>query len=317
MDYEEQLRTLQARFFSTIRDKYFGDEKLALQVADITDVTRSTAYKKMRCESPLSSRDYMLLAQHFGISLDALILPAETDFLVRRQNYIRSERDLITYLTRTAEELRRLSSVPHDFYYAARDLPVFLFFQNETLMRFKIALWLSELSDNDKEFKNYYHIISRELAEACKVFSDSYHTLKRFEIWSPDTMKNLANQINYYEELGLLSANEASEIRRSVVELLDYVCNEMKQHEGDANSSWSIYEVDYLLMSNNGLVITPKKTVAYISYSGINYLRVEQYDFCKDLEVSFLKQKANATSLVASRKSRVLFFQKLKACFDI
>ncbi len=315
MNYEEKLKTLQARFFSTIKEKYFGDEKLALQVADITDITRSTAYKKIRCESPLSSRDYMVLAQHFGISLDALILPEETDFLVRRQNYIRSEKDLINYLTNTAEELRRLSSVPHDFYYAARDLPVFLFFRNETVMRFKVALWLTELSDSDEDFKNFYHIISRELLDACKTFSDGYRMLKRHEIWSPDTMNNFANQINYYEEIGQLSSSDANDIRHATAELLDDVCNEMKQHENDSSSSWHIYEVDYLLMSNNGLVITPRKNVAYISYSGINYLRVDQHDFCKDLEVSFLQQKANATSLVASRKSRVLFFQQLKEKF--
>lgn len=315
MNEDEQLKTIQARFFSTIRDKNFEDERFACQITDIIGVSRSTAYKKIRCESPLSPKDYMQLAQHFGISLDALILPVETDFLVRRQNFIKTENHLVRYLVNTAEELRRLSSVPHDFYYAARDLPVFLFFRNETLMRFKVALWLSELSDDSMDFYSYYNFISRELLDACKVFSDGYKALKRREIWSLSTMDNIANQIDYYEQLGQLKTHEAAEIRAAVVELLEDVFNEMKQSESD-KSAWFIYELDYLLMSNNGLVITPRKTVAYISYSGINYLRVEQYQFCKDLELSFQKQIANATSLVASRKSRVLFFQKLKARFE-
>lgn len=313
MNENEKLRTIQAKFFSVLRNKNFGEERLAIQIADVTGVTQSTAYKKIRCDSPLTAREYMLLAHHFGVSLDALVLPSETDFLVRRPNYIRSEKHIIDYLNHTSKELLRLSSVPHDFYYAARDLPVFLFFSSEPLIRFKIAVWLSELTKG-KDFSHFYSFISKELLSACKSFYNGYKALNRCEIWSPSTMDNLANQIKYYNEIGQLKDIEVKALNEEVVKLLDFVSANMKQSDED-RKSWEIYEADFLMMASNGLVVTPKKSVAYISYASINYLRVEQDEFCKDLEASFIKQKANATSLVASRKNRVLFFNHLKSRF--
>ncbi len=314
MGENEKLRTIQAKFFSVLRNKNFGEERLATQVADLTGVSQSTAYKKIRCDSPLTAREYMMLSSHFGVSLDALVLPSDTDFLVRRPNYIRSEKHIIEYLSATANELKRLSSVPHDFYYSARDLPVFLFFTSEPLIRFKIAVWLSELSEG-KDFSHYYGIISRDLLTACKSFYNGYKALNRTEIWSQNTMDNLAHQIKYYNEIGQLKDREVNELNTEIIKLLDFVMLNMKQSEEDGKP-WEIYEADFLMMASNGLVLTPKKSVAYISYAGINYLRVEQNEFCKDLESSFIKQKANATSLVASRKSRVLFFNQLKQRFQ-
>lgn len=314
MDENEKLRTIQAKFFSVLRNKNFGEERLATHVADVTGVSQSTAYKKIRCDSPLTAKEYMLLSKYFGVSLDALVLPSETDFLVRRPNYIRTEQHIIDYLTNTAEELGRLSSIPHDFYYAARDLPVFLFFTSEPLIRFKIAVWLSELTQG-KDFSHFYGFVSRELMAACKSFYNGYKALNRTEIWSQNTMDNLAHQIKYYSEIGQLNPSDVKELNDEIVKLLDFVSTNMRQYDED-RKSWEIYEADFLMMASNGLVVTPKKSVAYISYAGINYLRVEQDEFCKDLEASFIKQKANATSLVASRKSRVLFFNQLKSRFQ-
>jgi hypothetical protein len=310
----KDLLEIQEKFFNKIRKKNFGDNNLGEQVAEILDVSKSNAYKKISGKTLLSTRDYMALAGHFGISLDSLILSPTTDFMVHRQLFITDMDSLLLYLKNTAMELRRLASVPHEFYYSARDLPVFLFFGDPVLVRFKISVWLSELTEG-RNFDSFYNFIPAEIFEACTEFHNGYRALNRMEIWSHSTLDNLANQINFYETIGHLPSEEAQNIRKAVVRLMDNISNQMKQSEDD-KTAWRIYEVDFLMMSSNGMVITPNQTVSYVSYAGINYLRIEEEVFCMDLKHWFFKQIANSTSLVASKKNRILFFKRLKSQFE-
>lgn len=311
---ENKLLEIQKIFFDQIKAKHFENNKLGNEVSDILEISKSAAYKKIRCETILTSKDYMLLASAFGVSLDQLVMNPETDFMVRRPNFVRDTDDLLNYLQLTVNELNRLASVPHEFFYAARDLPVFLFFSDPSLIRFKIAVWLSELQPG-KSFSHYYRFVPDEIFRACKEFYNSYNRLNRCEIWSLNTLTNLSRQIEYYSMLGQLSNAEVSEINQSVVQLMDRVSVEMKQFEHDT-TPWRIYEVDFLMMGSNGLVTTPVKNVAYVSYAGINYLRIDENIFCQDLQNWFMKQISNSTSLVASKKSRILFFQRLKKPFE-
>ncbi len=311
---ENKLLEIQRVFFDHIKAKRFESNNLGSEVSDILDISKSAAYKKIRCETTLTSRDYMLLASAFGVSLDQLVMNPETDFMVRRPNFIRDIDDLLNYLNLTVEELNRLASVPHEFFYAARDLPVFLFFSDPTLIRFKIAVWLSELLPG-KTFSHYFNFIPDEIFRACGEFYKSYNRLNRCEIWSLNTLTNLSRQIEYYQTLGQLTDSDATDINQSVIRLMDRVCSEMKQFEHDTKA-WRIYEVDFLMMASNGLVTTPVKNVAYVSYAGINYLRIDENNFCQDLQNWFMKQISNSTSLVASKKSRILFFQRLKKPFE-
>lgn len=310
---DDRLLEIQGTFFYLIKEKNFGNLKLADQVATILDITLSSAYKKIRCETVLTSRDYMLLAAAFGVSLDSLVMDRETDFLVRRPHFITDIDGLKKYLVDTANELERLSNVPHEFYYAARDLPVFLFFSDPVLIRFKIAVWLSEL-DSDKPFSYYYRFLPSDIMDACNKFYQGYKRLNRWEIWSMQTLVNLYKQIEYYETIGQLSAADCSEISQSVIRLMDNISDEMSANT-ESGYAWRIYEVDFLMMASNGLVLTPFRNVAYISYAGINYLRIDENHFCHDLQHWFKKQIANSTALLDSKKAKVLFFQRLKKPF--
>ncbi|MCC5916005.1 MAG: hypothetical protein JJU02_01625 [Cryomorphaceae bacterium] len=310
---EEVLRQIQHKFFEVIQKKNFGNINLGDQVSEILDVTKSTAYKKIRCQTLLSADDYRRLAASFGVSLDSLVLPPQTDFMVRRPLFIQNEESLMMYLLGTAKELGRMATVEHEFLYCARDLPVFLFFSNPVLIRFKIAVWLSEFK-NGLPFSKHFGFISKEVFDACKEFNKAYQLLNRKEIWSLNTLDNLRSQILYYETLGELSPQDADEVRNAVIHLMDEIPQNMKQSESD-DTKWSIYGVDFLMMGSNALVLTPAQTVAYIGYAGINYLRIDQETFCEDLLHWFNKEISNGTSLVGSRKERILFFQQLKEAF--
>lgn len=311
---DNKLLEIQRAFFEQIKAKCFESVNLGSEVADILDISKSAAYKKIRCETTLTSKDYMLLAAAFGVSLDRLVMNPETDFMVRRPNFIRDLDGLVNYLVITTQELNRLAAVPHEFFYAARDLPVFLFFSDPVLIRFKIAVWLSELQPG-KSFSHFFRFIPDEVFKACNAFYKSYYRLNRCEIWSSNTLTNLSRQIEYYYTLGQLTEEQVNEINASVIQLMDRVCNEMKQFEHDTKP-WRIYEVDFIMMSSSGVVTTPVRNVAYVSYAGINYLRIDETIFCQDLQNWFMKQISNSTSLVASKKSRVLFFQCLKKPFE-
>jgi len=291
-------------------------------VAEVLDVSNDSAYRRLRGETAVSLDEAVLLVKHFGLSLEELANTHSDAVLFGRSTFRDQPTDFEEYLAKTEQYLQRIveTKVKHGIY-AAKDIPIFHFFQIPEIAEFKLFFWLKTIRGGTTEGTRFdFNVIPADIVKRAKGVAKRYFQIPFSEIWNDDTFNTLVRQIDYFNEAGWM-ANKAV-----ATKLCDCMSDMMKliQQQASEGRRWfdgkpvhpdvpyEIYYNDLVVLDNAIYIGTDQFEMSMIGYNAMDYLYTFHQGFCKESQY-FLQRQIGKSMLLsgAAEKERNKFFNRI------
>ena len=275
-------REWQIAFFEYVRKKLDDPPGFSRKIAEVLGMGVPNVYKRLSGELRLRFDEMLLICQTYGISIDQWVGINQGSLVTFQfSGFIKDEADLMEYAQKTYYDLSRFANQEHRFYYAARDMPLFLYSLDESLLRFKLAIWLDGL-EGKRRRKSLDLRFDENVLQPFRELGKLYMDLNTTELWTARTVVNVLKQIEstYY------SKTIATSYLLEVIRGLEKVLNQIFKSAASGKKRFGtleLYETDYLMMTNGALLVTPGMKTAYTSYAGVNYFRTENPAFTEHL----------------------------------
>lgn len=307
----------QTSFVKQLKRNLPEHAKPADVIAEKLGISVASAYRKLGGQTPFSVEDISKLCSEYLISLDEAMYSDPNQVVIfKKTQEVANLDSLINYFHATLQQLEALRNIPEArLYYAARDLPLFFYFKNPSLAAFKVLVWLKD-SNNDILSKNEvfdFNKIPTEVLELGAKLHQVYNNMPTSEIWTTRTLANVLEQILYYYNSGLLNNEDALKVIEDVSDILDERELKARENKKQDNLRAELYSCDYLMMANGALAKVGPRRIAWVAFSGINFVHTANPRFCEDYEKAFM-QHANLGVLISgsAEKQRAEFFRKLR-----
>ena len=282
-------------------------------ISELLDVSRNTAYRKIRGEINLSVKEIEIICDTFKTDLNKAVYKDNPfDLYVKRPRAINSLSDLEKYLENMNRQLQELMQKPStELYYIARDLPQFHAFQQDELGSFKLAIWLRSFKVTD-ENQGTLPQIPRTIMELAKDLSQVYFSLPTTELWTANTIRSTVDQVMYYHSAGFINKQRAGRI----LDDLQWVLRSYKRRASRRDASpglvkGDLYACDFIMMNNGGLAYSKDKKTAFIGLSDIRFVQTDDAAICNQMHQT-IKGHLQMGQLISgsAEKEREDFFSK-------
>src|SRR5260221_12651987 len=137
--------SIQTSFLEQIKQRISANLSLADELAEALNLSRDSAYRRIRGETVLSLDEVKTLCNRYGISLDALLSPTSEMISFRHQAVDHSSFTFEHWLKSMLEKLEMIAAFPEkekEIVYYAKDMPVFYYFTMPELSAFKMFFWM-------------------------------------------------------------------------------------------------------------------------------------------------------------------------------
>ena len=320
----DTLLNIQQALFAQIKAKIPANLSFVHEVAELLGISYDSAYRRIRGEKDLSLEELFKLAVHFNISVDNLFNIKQQSVIFNYQPLKPGEFEIKNWLQVILKDIKGIhESKEKEIIYAAKDPPVFHYFQFPEIAAFKVFFWAKTLF----QFPEYEDLLFRLDDSDPEVLSIGNQILRTstkiptIEIWNEDTFYILFRQIEYYWVSGYFVKKDDL---YNLIEKMDlWVRHIQKQAQygykymyGDSpegiENSFMLYENEVVLNDNTIFVKIDSVPAVYLTYNVLNVLKTRDPAFCKNIE-TYLKgllTESNLISLTGS-KERNRFFNRL------
>jgi hypothetical protein len=312
----------QLLLFQTIKHKLPDNVAFANVIGDILNVSSDSVYRRLRGEKVLTLPEVEILCLHFNISLEALWGNTSDNIMFRQAlvnpDALDSFREKLNFIVEFLENI--VSTAGSELLYSSPDIPFYHYAQFPELILFRIYVWHQGVN-REKSIQFEEFLDTHKNAENLALFSRIAEASRRIymtEIWNPNTLTPLLNQLDYFHELCRFDKEETFiNLCSQTLELIEYIrkCTETKrQNYNGKESPFNLY-LSSLDFSND--VILVKKGGATISSSYvlnlITIINSENANLCEENE-KWLDNLLTKSLYMngAQEKDRVKFFSKLK-----
>lgn len=311
---------IQSVFFDRIRKNLPSSVSLVDELAEILNVSRDSAYRRMRGETVLSLDEVKKLSLHFRLSVDAIISSSSDGVaLFQYQSVDNDKFNFTAWLKAIYENLCLLKRFPGaELWYFAKDIPVFYYFNSPLLSSFKMFFWMSAVLRYEG-FKNKHfgvNSVSRELISLGQKIFDQYTNIHRTEIWSEETLNVTLRQIEFYHDCGFF------EERRIAVQLCDEYSALLDGirawaetgYKDQRESGFNLYKNDLLIADNTILFKMGEKRMVFLPYNTMNILSTANEAFCRQTD-EYLQHLVSKSEKISTtgEKQRNAFFNQMHA----
>ena len=206
--------------------------------------------------------------------------------------------------------------------YAAKDIPVFYYFEFPEIAAFKIYFWNKALIPaSGYEDKLFTLDPPETLFETGRQLLSHYIKIPTIEIWSEETISSVLRQIEYCFVSGFfVRVEDVYRLCDALEAWLNHVQSQAEHGfqymrgtpaEGIENS-YRLYHNEVLVSDNTILVNMDGQKISYNTYNVINQLITTNPLFCNQIEKSFRNLMEKSTMISGtSAKERHRFFNIL------
>lgn len=301
---------IQQAFLDLIKAQLQKKTSLIEEVATVLDVSYDAAHRRVSQKSKLSLEESVMLAKHFGISLDQLFSNEQEHIVaVKKTAPVKDLDSLLAYYINSYNSLLPIiNDKSAEMIYSAKDLPIFYTSSDSILTRFKIFAWLKIISPQSSENTFSKFNLSLSLLEAVKKLGGLYNHLNATEIWDITTINSTLKQIHFYFECNVLTTEEALAICQDLKDLMHHISKKIMEQK----DTFKFYYNELLLMNNRVLVKTSCLKSLYVPFTILSYYRTNDVTTCNQAE-DFLKTQMEGSKLLSSvgEKERNIFFNKM------
>lgn len=283
---------------------------LADTLADLLDISKDAAYRRIRCETSISLDEVLLICEHFKITFESLSNPNAVTF-----NFKQLKPDIDSfkeYLNGMHKDLKRIQSFENaEIIYAAEDIPVFHHFNYPLLASFKIYYWMRSIMHvADFEGTKFNpNLIGDDVLALGKQINEVYAQIPSIEIWTDSTLSSTLDQIAYYWDAGLF------EDETMALNICDEFITELKGIQRwcelghKQGKSFKFFHNDIMIGNNCILIKAGDSKFCYLSHHSFNFMQTTDLNFSQETAL-WLEHMMQRTILLSgvSEKQRNIFF---------
>lgn len=319
-----QLPNLQKLLFLQIKEIIPENLSFVHEIAELLEISYDSVYRRIRGEKELSLDELVKLGAKYHISIDSILNLSGNNVVFRHYSLESSKFKIKDWLTIIQEDMWRIhQSRTKEIIYAAKDPPIFHYFQFPEIAAFKFFFWEKTLFEfpqyEDKRFR--IDDLDQEIVAIGKKILNESVTIPTVEIWNEDTFNILFRQIEYYWISGYFEKKD--DLLNLLDKLEKWVRHIQKQAdhgfkylydqpaEGIENS-FVMYENEVVLNDNTIFVKLDNLSAVYITYNVLSLLITREPELCRNVELYMhaLMKKSNIISLTGS-KARNRFFNRM------
>ena len=295
------------------------------EVAGVLGISNDRAYRRIRGDKPISYEELKKLAVHYRLSFDGL-LNLQTDSTIFHGSYItRQNFDFATYLKDMLRQIQHVNSFEKkNFFYEAKDVPPFYYFQFPELAAFKYFFWMKTILQYPEYSKSFYEpeSVSKEIIDTGKKVIETYCAVPSVEFWSVETVNITLRQIEFYKESGVFRKKE--HIQLLYDQFLALIEHVEKQAEvgtkflagntpDSSTTPFKLFYNEVMLGHNIILAITGDSKIVFMIHGTLNYLITTDERFC-NYTYETMQNLMRKSVLISGigEKERSKFFNVLK-----
>lgn len=316
MNSTTALENVQSMFLAQIRNRLPQNVAFADELAELLNVSRDSAYRRIRGETVLSLDEVKKLYDQYGVSLDAIISPDSNMVLFQHQE-VDVNFTLETWLKSLIQNLEMAkSSKELELVFAAKDIPIFHYFQLPELTAFKLFVWSKSVIKDPRNENVQYNTnaIPKEILAIAAKAGQLYGALPSIEIWSDEAINGTLKQIEFYHECGFFSAkNQSSHLCDLLIEFNNQIKAEASEGRKSEGGLFTLYQNEILILDNTIFAKINKERVVFINYNTLDLLTTHQDPFCEKTEAYMNNLIKNSALISATaEKERNRFFGKIE-----
>lgn len=314
-------RDFQIAFLKWIKERSPLHQSFVDDLGALLDVSRDSAYRRIRGETLLTLNELRKLCLHYKASLDTFFqLSNETVLFHKRtigENY--------TYLDFLKAVRDNIALVGTDgqfkLTYIAKDIPPFHYFQYPNLTCFKSYFWLRTILRSPEHVNVPYGplAISADIGAMSKEVWNQYRMVDSLEVWSDETVNITLRQLEYYVDSTIVKPKEALVILDEIDEMLNHLKLQvevgMKSDRGirptNGQGRLELYFNEIEIGDNTVFFDLGPVQMVMKTYNMLNILSTTDPAFCANIQkyIHNLLQKSVPISTSAEKERERFFFR--------
>ena len=202
---------LQSLLFQQVKEKLPSHLSLVDEISELLEISYDSAYRRIRGEKSISMGELRKVTLHFGLSVDALFNIKSDNVVFKHFPILPPEIGVREWLKIILSVLKSIQhSSVNQIIYAAKDPPIFQYFQFPEIAAFKMFFWEKTLFKFPQHDNKKFAIIDYD--EEIKTIGERILTaslkIPTIEIWNEDTFNITFKQIEHYWVSGLFEKKE-------------------------------------------------------------------------------------------------------------
>ncbi|TRX72069.1 hypothetical protein [Carboxylicivirga sp. M1479] len=317
---------IQKALFNYIKQQLPVNLSLVHEVSELLELSYDSTYRRLRLEKALTLDEALILIKHFQCPLE-LLMKNELNLLTFQHFCVAPEQfDKHQWIDFIYARLKLICKAQKkQIIYAAKDPPIFQYFQFPEIASFKFYFWEKTLFHSKKLDGKTFSLdkMDPDVVEKCRKIAALSLQIPTVEIWNEDTFTILLRQIEYHWVSGYFDTKDDLLQLLNSIELWLYHNQKQAElgmkflygHEPHGlKNSYTLYENEIVLNDNSIFISEDNKSSAHITYNVLGLLASSNDNFCHNVASlhQTLISKSNLISQVAE-KERNRFFNKLHA----
>lgn len=316
--------SIQQAIFKSVKSQLPSNISFVHEISELLGISYDSAYRRIRGQKSLSLEEWFVLSVNYPVSLDNYLESASKNVYFQPFTIRENEFGFADWLTLMLRETQRVQASKHkEVIYAARDLPIFYYFDFPELVKFKFYFWqktilrFSEYEDKLFSFGELPLLVQ----ETGKQLLSAYNRIPTVELWNHETLYAIIRQIEFSWVSGFFTQKEdALRLCEAVEKLIHHMLQQVERgfkfsygsEATGVEDSYNVYLNDLLAHDNTVLVATDSLKVTYLTYNNLNLLMTTNDYFYDQIRFS-LKTLINTASHISSTsaKERNHFFSNL------
>jgi hypothetical protein len=321
----ESSASIQQLLFQQIKLLLPAHLSLVDVVAELLHLSNDSAYRRIRCEKPLTIDETVLLASRFGLSLDQFCKKDSETFLFSGKLANATDHVFERWMENTLQQLQFMNSFENKHvYYLAKDIPLMQQFLVPELMAFKSFFWRkSILHYEDLRGKKFslQNIHPYHLELAGKIVA-VYNQLPSTDIWNIESINSTIRQIEFYRAAEAFeTTDDLQRLYESVLRLTNHI---ERQAEAGVKftvggepkpgaAAFHLFNNELILGDNTVLAVLNDTKLTFLNHSVINFVGTRDERFNVHMFDAFQNLIRRSTQLSATgEKERTRFFLRIR-----
>jgi hypothetical protein len=311
---------IQSVFLEQVRNRLPANVSFADELAELLNISRDSAYRRIRGETILSLEEIKTLYNRFGISIDQLFSNSSQMVTFHRRVVNHKDYDMLKWINSVSKNLDIFIAYSggdgKEMIFSAKDIPIFHYFRLPELCAFKLFFWIKTVIGypefQDKKFS--MNVVPRELMASADRMWNQYATLPSTEIWNEEAIYDTLKQIEFYQECGFFEEkNQAEFLCDSVITLLEHVQQEASLGQKKGGGSFRLFNNEILIADNTVFTRIGSRRGVYVNQNSLNLLLTFQEPFCEQTE-QYIKNLIKKSTLISTtgERERNKFFNNMK-----
>ncbi len=311
------IDNLQSALLEQVRKLLPANISLADELAELLNISRDSAYRRIRGETVLSLDEAKKLHDRFGVSIDQLF-SADSNMALFHHRPLSVEFPLDQWLKSVSKNLETMNNFDKEdkeMIFAAKDIPIFHYFRFAEMSAFKIFFWLKSIIKDPQYAQKLFeeNSVSKDMLDSGKSIWKAYSNIPSIEIWTEEAVNDTLKQIGFFYECGYFSDREQAVLLcDQLIQLNNMIREEAAEGKKSTGASFSLYENEILIADNTVLAKMGDKRSVYINYNSLNLLTTLQESFCERTETYLNNLIKNSILISATAaRERNKFFNKM------